>query len=203
MQEIKKIPIENFIIKEDIKISIDAINYLYTSLKKEKNIDLNLYLSVIYQSTKYTRVNIIYCKKEDINIEDIKLSFNHLYIYIDYKSINLLKNSVIEIKENQLCINAPNISNINKKKLTLEKEIKKLFEDEVNVILSQHGGYIELINIINNNTILVKFHGGCQGCGMVGTTLNTYIEKIIIKKFPQIIKITDITHHDVKTNSYY
>ncbi len=114
----------------------------------------------------------------------------------------MLEDAIIDIKDDKLIINAPNIYN-NNNIINIKDKIKNLFENEINVILSQHGGFIELIDIIKNNTLIIKFHGGCQGCGMVDSTLNNYIEKIVKKHFPQITIINDITSHEIKDNSYY
>lgn len=184
-----------------IKITKEANLFLKDSILNEKDLDIVIYLSVIYPFTQYAHVNIIFCKKNDINLNDIKIDDEDLNLYIENKSFDSLKDSLIDIKDNQLMINAPNIySKIDKDVID---KIKYLFENEINVMLSQHGGFIQLIDIINNDTLVIKFHGGCQGCGMVGYTLNNYIEKIIKKNFPQIKKIDDVTSHEIKDNSYY
>ncbi|HFL8824234.1 MAG TPA: NifU family protein [Candidatus Azoamicus sp. OHIO1] len=186
-----------------IKITTAAIEYLKNSLIKENNNNINLYLSVIYQSTQHAHVNMIYCTIDDINEKDIKLPIENINIYIDYKSIKFLEDSLIDINNENLSINAPNIIHNENIKLSIEEKIRYLFENEVNTVLSQHSGFIELVNVENNEIINIKFHGGCQGCGMANYTLNNYIEKIIKKKFPQIKKINDISSHDIKSNSYY
>lgn len=188
----------------NITITKDAINYLKIYVNQEKNLDLIIYISVSYPYTTHSYVNITFCKKSDINEKDLNFKIDDLEIFIDLNSIDLLKDATIDIKDNNLKINAPNLFNKKENnKANIKNEIQILFETEINVILSQHGGFIELIDLENNETLLVKFHGGCQGCGMVSNTLNNYIEKIIKKNFPQIKDIIDITSHEVRTNSYY
>ena len=164
--------------------------------------DCCIYISVIYPYTKYAHVNITFCNKFDLDKDDIKL--NELdYIYIEKKSVDLLNNSVIDYKNDSLLINAPFIFNeSNLASSDLKTSIKNLFENEINVILSQHSGFIELVDVYDD-TLIIKFHGGCQGCGMVGYTLNNYIEKMIKKNFPQIKFIKDTTSHEIKKNAYY
>ncbi len=185
-----------------IEITETAVSFLNESIKKENNNKLNLYISVVYPQTQYAHVNIFFCKEEDINQKDIKIIIEDIILFIDYKSYKYLNGSKIDIKNNKLSINAPNMSIKNDTK-TIEEKIKSLFENEINTILSQHGGYIELVNIENNDTIIIKFHGGCQGCGMVNYTLKNYIDKTIKKKFPQIKDIKDATMHDIKYNPYF
>lgn len=190
--------------KTNIIITDKAVSYLKSSLESENNVNIIIYVSVAYPLTKDAYVNITYCKKTDLNIEDTEITFNNLAIYIEKKSVSLLNQSIIDFKNEHLSINAPHIytATSNGTKDTKEK-IKQLFENEINVILSQHGGFIELVDIINDETLTVKFHGGCQGCGMISYTLNNYIEKIIKNNFPKIKNIDDITQHEIKNNSYY
>ena len=184
-----------------IIITDSAINYLENLINIEQENDLIIYLSVLYPHTEYAHVNVAYCKTGDLNILDFKLEINKIDIYIEHGSIDLLENSIIDFKDTQLLINAPNI--YKKNHANIKEQIKNLFENEINVMLSQHGGFVELITLENNDTVKIKFHGGCQGCGMVGYTLSNYIEKIIKKHFPNIKKIVDITSHNIKDNSYY
>lgn len=184
-----------------IKITENAKVFLKKSIYDEEIKNIIIYLSVMYPFTQYAHVNMIYCKKSDINSNDIKIDNNdELLIYIENKSLSALKNAIIDVKDEQLMIKAPNIYLKNNKNIM--EQIKFLFENEVNVMLSQHGGFVQLVDVFDD-TLTIKFHGGCQGCGMVGYTLNNYIEKIIKKNFPQIKKIKDVTSHDVKDNSYY
>ncbi|HIH2762558.1 MAG TPA: NifU family protein [Candidatus Azoamicus sp. MARI] len=186
-----------------IILTNDALTYLYDKLNTESNsVDCCIYISVIYPYTRYAHVNITFCNKSDLNKEDIKLlSSDH--IYVDGKSLDLLDKSIVDVKNNSLLINAPYIFNSSTSYSSdIKHSIKHLFENEINVILSQHGGFIDLIDVVDD-TLIIKFHGGCQGCGMVGYTLNNYIEKIIKKNFPQIKIIKDVTSHDVRKNAYY
>lgn len=187
-----------------IKITNEALKYLSYNLILEKEKNLIIYISVTYPYTQYAYVNITYCKKEDLSKNDVKLNLENIDIYLDEKIEKLIKDAVIDIKENTLKINAPNLFN-NKKneKYDIKDQIKILFETEINTILSQHGGFIELIDIENDETLIIKFHGGCQGCGMVNFTMTNYIEKIIKKNFPQINEIKDTTSHEIRKNSYY
>ncbi|HIH2763504.1 MAG TPA: NifU family protein [Candidatus Azoamicus sp.] len=186
----------------NIILTNNALTYLSNKLKTENNeADCCIYISVIYPYTKYVHVNITFCKKSDITDEDIKLDLFD-YIYIDNKSIKLLDKAIIDFRDNSLLINAPSIVNETSNSCDLKNSIKNLFENEINVILSQHGGFLELVDV-HDDTLIIKFHGGCQGCGMVGYTLNNYIEKMIKKNFPQIINIRDVTSHEIKKNAYY
>ncbi|HFL8819422.1 MAG TPA: NifU family protein [Candidatus Azoamicus sp. OHIO2] len=187
----------------NIIITNNALVYLSDNLDKEKDKNLIVYVSVIYPLTKYAHVNITFCKEDDISSYDFKLD-GIVSVYIDHNSSIFLKDAIIDFRNGKLLINAPNIyKNNSSENADIKTNIKQLFENEINVILSQHGGFIELVDVLNEKTIVIKFHGGCQGCGMVGYTLNSYIEKMIKKHFPQIENINDITAHEIKDQAYY
>jgi Fe/S biogenesis protein NfuA len=189
--------------KNNFVITNNALLYLLENLEKEKDKDLIIYVSVIYPLTKYAHVNITFCKVDDVDKNDIKLDVVPI-VYINYESSLFLKDAIVDFKNLKLLINAPYIyKRDNDKDVNIKESIKHLFENEINVILSQHGGFIELVDIVDDKTIVIKFHGGCQGCGMVGYTLNSYIEKMIKRHFPQIENINDITSHEIKDKAYY
>jgi Fe/S biogenesis protein NfuA len=185
----------------NIKFTQQAIDFLKKNINLSSNENV-LYISISYPFTKYAHINMNLFKLKDMKSSDIKLNLKEIDIYTNEKYINLLNDSEIDFNE-ELQINAPNLfltEKINKQ--DIKSEIEYLFENEINIILAQHGGSIELLDI-NTDTITVKFNGGCQGCGMVGLTLNNYIEKIIKKNFPSIKNIIDNTSHEVKDNAYY
>lgn len=186
-----------------IKITNNAIDFLKKNMLLETEAPLVVYVSISYPYTQYAYVNITYCKEYDLNKNDILIDNYDVKIYINEKTKNLLDQSIIDVKNTILQINAPNLL---KSKIHNENNIKEkltlLLETEINTILSQHGGFIELIDICND-TITIKFHGGCQGCGMVNFTMNNYIEKVIKKNFPEIKNIKDATAHEIRKNSYY
>lgn len=189
----------------NILLTSGAINFLKNSLEAEDFVKNNfcVYLSVIYPHTKYAHVNVTFCNKNEISEDDIKLDTEEFDIYVEGKSLSLLDRSIVDFINNSLVINAPGL--LNSKDLSfldVKHNIKHLFENEINVILSQHGGFIEFVDLVAD-VLMIKFHGGCQGCGMVGYTLNNYIEKMIKKNFPQIKVVKDVTSHDVKDYAYY
>ena len=90
--------------KSNIIITQTAINYLKMSIESENNTNLIIYLSVVYPFTKDAHVNITYCKKHNLNSNDICLNIKNFQIYIDNKSNTFLKDAVIDFKNKQLLI---------------------------------------------------------------------------------------------------
>ena len=59
------------------------------------------------------------------------------------------------------------------------------------------------MEIINEDTAILQFGGGCQGCGMVDLTLKDGVEKTLLENIPELKKVTDITDHSFRENAYY
>ena len=80
--------------------------------------------------------------------------------------------------------------------------IQELLDTQINPAVASHGGHIELVDV-HDNTVYIRFGGGCQGCGMVSVTLNQGVEQAIREAFPEIREIVDVTDHAAGTNPYY
>ena len=89
------------------------------------------------------------------------------------------------------------ISNID-----LKNKVQEIFDLQVNPAVAGHGGFVELLDVKNNN-IYVRMGGGCQGCGMADVTLRQGIETLVREKLPQIGEILDVTDHAAGGNPYY
>lgn len=100
----------------------------------------------------------------------------------------------------------PLVSDEFKKKLPSDEEIKKnvthILETEINPAVAAHGGYIEVLDV-KNNDLFIKMGGGCQGCGMASVTLKQGVEQTIRHSLPHIGAIYDTTDHAGGQNPYY
>ena len=86
---------------------------------------------------------------------------------------------------------------------SLEEKVNYLLYSEINPSLASHGGEVSLVEIINKETAVLQFGGGCQGCGMVDVTLKDGVEKTLIEEIPELKGITDVTDHSYRENAYY
>jgi Fe-S cluster biogenesis protein NfuA len=84
----------------------------------------------------------------------------------------------------------------------LKWAITDLLNREINPAVATHGGYVELIDVKNNN-VFIRLGGGCQGCGAADVTLKQGIEKAIRNLVPRVGEILDTTDHASGRNPYY
>jgi Fe/S biogenesis protein NfuA len=80
--------------------------------------------------------------------------------------------------------------------------VRKVLEEQVNPAIAAHGGTAALVGV-HDDTAYLRLGGGCQGCGMVGTTLRQGIEVMIKEAVPQIRQVRDVTDHAGGKNPYF
>ena len=61
----------------------------------------------------------------------------------------------------------------------------------------------EVVTVVNKDIAVLQFGGGCQGCGMVDTTLKDGVEKTLLEQLPQLKGVKDVTDHTFTENAYF
>lgn len=84
----------------------------------------------------------------------------------------------------------------------LREKIQQVFDEQINPGVASHGGFVELIDVQDNN-VYIRMGGGCQGCGAADVTLRMGIERIIRDSIPQVREIFDATDHAAGQNPFY
>jgi Fe-S cluster biogenesis protein NfuA len=80
--------------------------------------------------------------------------------------------------------------------------VTDIFQSQINPIVAQHGGAIDLIDV-QDATVVVRMSGGCQGCGMANVTLRQGIEAALRRAIPTMSGVRDVTDHSAGTNPYF
>ena len=83
-----------------------------------------------------------------------------------------------------------------------KEKIQYLLAHKINPGVAEHAGFVELIDVRDNN-VYIRLGGGCQGCGAADFTLRQGIEAIIKKEVPEILQVLDVTDHAAGLNPYY
>lgn len=85
----------------------------------------------------------------------------------------------------------------------MRRQIKKCIDNEINPMIADHGGRIELIDYLDRN-IYIEMTGGCQGCAASTQTLKQGVERVLRETFgTDINEIIDVTDHSAGSNPYY
>ncbi len=80
--------------------------------------------------------------------------------------------------------------------------IQKILNDIISPSLAAHGGYAQMVDLVEGKVYLY-FGGGCQGCSQASVTVKDSIEKLLLKEFPELSSVVDVTDHSKGTNPYF
>src|SRR6185437_14628398 len=78
---------------------------------------------------------------------------------------------------------------------SLVERVRWVVEREINPQLAEHRGHVTVEEVRADGTVLLRFGGGCHGCGMADVTLKQGIERTLCLKLPQISAVRDVTDH--------
>lgn len=180
-------------------------NLIKKQPRSAKKQQLNLRIKAIEPGTSEANIELCYCPYGEHNAADLPIDCGNFTLYIDKDSEQCLLDAVIDYKE-KLSIKAPylKLPNQQDNNLSFFDKINNFLIREINPVLARHGGMVQLIEVNEEHQeVILQFSGGCKGCTMVDFTLKHSIEKSLRAKFPEIVKITDITNHTDGQNAFY
>ena len=82
------------------------------------------------------------------------------------------------------------------------EKVQYLVDTQINPGVAEHGGSVQVVDV-KNDSVYLRLHGGCQGCGAADFTLKQGIETIVKRAVPEIRRIVDVTNHEAGLNPYY
>jgi Fe/S biogenesis protein NfuA len=190
-----------------INITDAAHDYLADLLSKQNTTGISIRIFITQPGTQYAETCIAYCKPGEEKPEDTVVALKSFTAYIDAFSEAFLDDAVVDYATDrmggQLTIKAPNakVPMVNADS-PINERISYYLQTEINPGLAGHGGEVSLIEVIEDIAIL-KFGGGCQGCGQADVTLKEGIEKTLLERIPELKGVRDVTDHSIKENAYY
>ena len=191
-----------------IKITKSAEEYLSQLILDKNEADLSIRIFIADPGTPKAETCLAYCKPDEAMPDDMIINLDLITVNLEKRSIPFLKDAEVNFDNDtfggQLTIKAPNarLPNISADS-PIEDRINYVIYNEINPMLDSHGGEVSLVEFNDNNEAVLKFGGGCQGCGMVDVTLRDGIEKTLIEQIPEVKSVKDLTDHSIDENAYY
>jgi Fe/S biogenesis protein NfuA len=190
-----------------VTITESAQTYLAELLSKQEDA-LGVRVFINQPGTPRAETCIAYCREGDIHEDDERVDYPSFSAWFEGRSLPFLEDALVDYSKDrmggQLTIKAPNSK---MPRVTddspLEDRINYLLYNEVNPALAAHGGEVSLVEITDDHYAILRFGGGCQGCGMVDATLKGGVEKTLLEHLPQLAGVRDITDHTDRSNAYY
>jgi Fe/S biogenesis protein NfuA len=192
-----------------ITITESAQKYLSGLLAKQDGEVRGIRVFINDPGTPRAETCIAYCRDADIREEDEKHEFPGGFVaWFEARSLPFLQEALVDFAEDrmggQLTIKAPNakLPRVGADS-SLEDRINYILYNEVNPQLAAHGGEVSLVEVIDGPVAVLKFGGGCQGCGQVDATLKHGVERNLLDQLPELKEVRDVTDHSKRENAYY
>ena len=193
---------------EELTITESAEKYLNDLLGSQEKDTVGIKIFVSEPGTPRAETCIAYAK-EDEGLDDYllieELSFSLL---LEKSSLDFIKDAVVDYSPDKfggtLTIKAPNakLPQLNEN-ASIEEKINYVLYSEINPSLASHGGEVSLVEVVDKETAVLQFGGGCQGCGMVDLTLKDGVEKTLLEQVDGLKGVMDVTDHSYRENAYY
>jgi Fe/S biogenesis protein NfuA len=191
-----------------ITITESAQDYLAELLKKQDCEGIAIRVFIIDAGTPNAETCISFCRPGEQKSDDEMKQYPGFNAFIEQQSIPFLEDAVVDYTANefggQLTIKAPN-SRLPRlgADSTLADRINYVLYNEINPALAAHGGNVSLEEVFEDTVAVLRFGGGCQGCGMVDVTLKNGVEKTLLEQIPELSEVRDVTDHSQRENAFY
>ena len=191
-----------------ITITDAAQDYLADLLEKQNTPGIGIRIFITQPGTQYAETCIAYCKPGEEKPDDQPIGLKSFTAYIDAISHPFLEDALVDYATDrmggQLTIKAPNakVPMVNEDS-PLNERVDYYLQTEINPGLASHGGMVSLVDIVDDNVAVLRFGGGCQGCGQVDLTLKDGVERTLLERIPELTAVRDVTDHTNRENAYY
>jgi len=192
----------------NLTITESAQGYLADLLSSQDDDVLGIRMFVNNPGTPKAETCIAYCRPDDIEEDDIVVEYGQLTARYELRSVAFLEEAFVDYAKDrmggQLTIKAPNakLPKVNDDS-PIEDRVNYVLYNDVNPSLASHGGEVSLVEITADSIAILRFGGGCQGCGMVESTLKDGVEKSLLEQVPQLTAVRDVTDHSDSSQAYF
>ena len=190
-----------------IQISESAQTHFRKLIEREALPGLGVRLAAVYPGTSKADVRLEFTESADLRGDEWAIDCTGFTLWLDADSTPFLDGAEIDYVAQstggQLQIRAPKIKGeAPAESASLVERVRWLIEHEVNPQLAQHRGHVSLQEVTAEGVVVLRFGGGCHGCGMADVTLKQGIEKTLMDKVPGVTAVRDATDHDTGDAPY-
>ncbi|MCB1568076.1 MAG: NfuA family Fe-S biogenesis protein [Xanthomonadales bacterium] len=191
-----------------IEVSIRAQSYFRQLLVEQGEDAVGVLLRAIDGGTPAGEVKLEFCEAADLKGDEHRIDYPGACIYVDRSSLPHFDGAHIDYEPSatggQLNIRAPRIKGeVPTGDAGLVERVRHVLDSMVNPQLAMHGGKAKLEQVTEEGVVLLRFGGGCHGCGMVEMTMRNGVEKTLMAKVPGVTGVRDVTDHSSGTKPYY
>ena len=190
-----------------IQISEAAQSY-FRALIAQQDDAIGIRLIAMRPGTPTADARLEFCDVDDLLGDEWALDCDGFTLYVDGASVPFLDAAELDFSRNetggQVTVRAPHIKGVAPSvDASVIERIRHVLESEINPQLASHGGRVALEQFTAEGTAVLRFGGGCHGCGMVDVTLKQGVEKTLKARVPEVTAVADATDHESGSAPYY
>jgi Fe/S biogenesis protein NfuA len=191
-----------------IDISERAQAHFQRLLAQQGGDGLGIRLRVVEAGTPAAQCELEFCDATELTGDEWTVECTGFNLYVDSESMRWLDPANIDYETHatgsQLNIRAPRIKgDAPGEGAGIVERVKFVLESEVAPQIASHGGRISLVEVTAEGLVVLRFGGGCHGCGMVDVTLKNGVEKTLRERVPEITEVRDVTDHETGDTPYF
>ena len=190
-----------------IHIGATAQDHFRKLLEQQAPDALGIKLRAVRAGTPKADCALEFCEEVDLDGDEWIVECEGFKVFVDAASVPFLDNATIDLAKGatgaQLTIKAPKLKgDVPGADASLIERVRYVLEAEINPGLASHKGHVRLEEVTADGVVVLRFGGGCHGCGMVETTVREGIERTLKAKIPEITAVRDATDHSTGENPY-
>ena len=190
-----------------INISDTAQAHFRKLIEREAIEGLGVRLSAVHPGTSKADARLEFAEPSELAGDEWAVDCEGFTLYVAADSVAWLDGAEVDYVYQgtgaQLTIRAPKIKGeAPAESASLVERVRWVMENEVNPQLASHGGRATVQEVSAEGVVLLRFGGGCHGCGMADVTLKQGIEKTLIARVPGVTAVRDATDHDTGEAPY-
>jgi len=183
-----------------IQISESAQTHFRKLIEREALPGLGVRLAAVQPGTPRADVRLEFAGPDDLHGDEWALDCQGFTLWLDAPSARFLDGAdidyVAQTTGGQLQIRAPNIKGTAPaQSASLVERVQWVIENEVNPQLARHRGHVAVQEVTAEGVVVLRFGGGCHGCGLVDVTMKNGIERTLREKVPEVTAVRDATDH--------
>ena len=183
-----------------IQISEAAQSHFRKLIEREAIPGLGVRLAVRDAGTPRADVRLEFAESGELSGDEWAVDCEGFTLWLDAPSVPYHDGAPIDYETRatgrQVQIRAPKIKGTAPgDAASLVERVRWTIEQDINPQLAQHRGNVSLQEVTADGVVVLRFGGGCHGCGMADVTLKQGIEKTLMEKVPGVTAVRDATDH--------
>ncbi|WP_442682046.1 NfuA family Fe-S biogenesis protein [Stenotrophomonas sp. JC08] len=184
-----------------IQISDTAQTHFRKLIEREAVPGMGVRLSAVEPGTPRADARLEFAEPADLTGDEWAIDCEGFTLYVAAGSVGWLDGAEIDYVTQaagtqQLTIKAPKIKGeAPGEAASMVERVHWVIENEINPQLASHGGRVAVQEVSAEGVVLLRFGGGCHGCGMADVTLKQGIEKTLMARVPGVTAVRDATDH--------